>query len=264
MANTTVAIDKSYTPKLEALAKEYTGNNKGKLVEAMIEYFDFYQINPNERNVNLDSKLADVKEQIKEVRNTIVSFFRRQEKEKLEPLIKQSNESTQALLLFLKEQALTKDDLKNLGSFTTRKVATLSNDDKKSEQSNSKFQEKTIQPDDISKYNEKARESLKLYKSYFDVLIKSVSRSNDKGDFILTATINEFKEKIKNIPKVNFEGQNTEESFNTIERIETILRTVDNYCDDFLSQGQMGTGKDKLFYTHTIREFQAKFENIKI
>jgi hypothetical protein len=267
MSKTTVSIEIEYSNKIDELSILF-GMNKITFMHAMVDYFDFYKISPLERKESLDIKLnkieTNLESKINKVRDTFVSFQRELEKKKLEPLIQQSNESTQALMVFLKEQALTKDDLKNLGSIGGRRVAAFEKQEVNTQQTRETLQREPVPTDEIAKYKQKANSSLKFYKTYFSELIKCVSRTSEKGDYILISSINEFKEKVKSIPKVTFEGPKNAETYEVIDHVETILRTVDNYCDSFLEQGQMAAGKDKLFYIHTIREYQSKFENIKI
>jgi|GEM_PF-6095428 len=268
MSKKSTAIDSEYLIKLNQLATLFGMNNQSFL-HAMIDYFEYYKINPLERNENLDTKLSkmqvDLEKKIANVKDTFVSFQRTLEQKKLEPLIKQVNESTHALLVFLKEDALTKEDLKSLSSGGGyRRVAAL---ETKQPIVGEKNENQIIisEPlDDIGRYKLSANESLKNYKTYFTEMIKSISRTNDKGDYIYVSAINEFKENVKAIPKVNFEGEKTNDTYDTIERVETILRTVDNYCDEFLSKGETAAGKDKFFFSHTINEYRLKFDNIKI
>lgn len=266
--DSTLYIRADYLGKITELSNLY-GMNKVTFVQAMVDYFDFYKISPMERKENLDSKLNKIEnnleKKLSDVRDTFVKFFRTMEKDKLEPVIKQTNESTMALLLFLKEQALTKDDLKNIG-LSGRRVDAFEKTEPGAQQAvvNSNMNAESPSSDALTQYKQKANSSLDLYKTYFKELIKSVSRTNDEGDFILVSAINNFRDKIQSIPKIKYTGPKDPEIYEEIEQIQTALRTVDNYCDQFLIKGQMAAGKDKLFYTHTIREFEAKFEYINI
>ena len=265
MAQTTITIDSSYLLKINSLSEKYK-MNKISLIHSMIDYFEFYQINPNERNVNLDSKFASFEKKLDKVRDTFVSFIREQEKKKLDPLIKQTNESTQALLIFLKEQALTKDDLKNMG-LGGRRVASIDNKDTQrvSIDEQTKYQSfEAKQPDNIVDYLSKANEVLHLYRAAFTDLIKLNVRQTDKGLFIHLKSINDLRERVKTFPKITFEGDKGSETYELIDKVSTVLNIADNYCDSFIAEGQNGVGREKLFYTHSINEYIAKFENLKL
>lgn len=262
MAQYHLTIDSSYKARVEELAKEYSGSNRSKLIEAMIDYFIYYQLNPNEREVNLDSKFAAQDKKIDKLRDTFVSFIRELEKKKLEPLIKQSNESTMALLVFLKEQALTKDDIKSLNT-GGRRVALFEN---KEEKPIKPLEYVQNEPDDeMTRYKQNANATLLLYKTYFNEMVHAVSRKDEKGDFLLMSAVNNFKDKIRTMPKkILYEGTKNEDVYEVIDKVETILRITDNYCDEFLNLGKAAVGKDKFFYLHTIQEYKLKFENLRI
>ena len=273
MARTSLTIDSEYLKKINELSSKLGMGNK-EFVQSMVDYFDFYKINPKDREANLDSKLADIKNQVKGVRDTFVTFFRTMEKKELEPLIKQSNESTQALLVFLKDKALTKDDLKNISSFGGQKrVAYLENkgnqdniekNPNSNQIANDSIHQSLPESKDINQYLETANKYLQLYKEYFNDLIKSIFKSTTKGDYISTKSINEFIDKFRAIPKIHFAGEQTPDLYDTIEHVELILRTADNYCDEFIDKGKFVTGSEKLFYVHVISEYKSKFESIKI
>ena len=264
MAQYHLTIDSSYKTRVEELAKEYSGNNRSKLFEAMIDYFIYYQLNPNEREVNLDSKFAAQKKETDKLRDTFVSFIRELEKKKLEPLIKQSNESTMALLIYLKEKAITTDNISNyIGG--GRRVAAFERKENAANTQESSPKDESKPLDEIDTYKEKANEVLKTYKAYFFEMVSSISRKDEKGDFLLMSAVNEFKDKVKAInKKIPYEGPKTEEAFEVMDRVQTIIRTVDNYCDEFLNQGKPAVGKDKFFFIHSIQEYRMKFENAKI
>lgn len=267
MAQYHLTIDSSYKAIVEDLAKEYSGSNRSKLIEAMIDYFIYYQLNPYDREVNLDSKFAAQKKETDKLRDTFVSFIRELEKKKLEPLIKQSNESTMALLIYLKEKAITTDNISNYigGGSGGRRVAAFERKENTSsaQESNPKDESKPL--DEIDTYKENANDVLKTYKTYFFEMVSSISRKDEKGDFLLMSAVNEFKDKIKAInKKIPYEGPKTEEAFEVMDRVQTIIRTVDNYCDEFLNQGKPAVGKDKFFFIHSIQEYRMKFENAKI
>ncbi len=264
MAQYHITIDPAYKSKVEEIAKEFSGGNKSKLIEAMIDYFDYYKLNPNEREVNLDSKFASFERKINSVRDIFVSFIREMENKKIEPMITQVNQNTMALLKFLKEDALTKDDLASFSGSGTRRVALFENKEKAASTETTLNSETNVTDDDITAYKKRANVELSKYKEYFSILIKSVSRKNDKGDYLFISAINEFQDKIKSIEKVVFTGTKTSEAYNAIESVESVLRTIDNYCDEFLLKGESGTGKDKLFHIHTISEYRIKFENLNI
>ncbi|MHC1705807.1 MAG: BfmA/BtgA family mobilization protein [Tenuifilaceae bacterium] len=266
MARTSITIDSDYLKKISVLGGKFGMNNK-MLIQTMIDYFEFYQINPLERDVNLDSKFSAFDKKIDKLRDTFVSFIRELEKKKLEPLIKQSNESTMALLIYLKEKAITTDNISNYigGGSGGRRVAAFERKENaaNTQESNPKDESKPL--DEINIYKEKANEVLKTYKTYFFEMVNSVSRKDEKGDFLLMSAVNEFKDKVKDInKKIPYEGQKTEEAFEVMDRVQTIIRTVDNYCDEFLNQGKPAVGKDKFFFIHSIQEYRMKFENAKI
>lgn len=265
MAQSTISINPDYQQKINKLCERF-GMSKVKLVHSMIDYFEYYQINPNEREVNLDSKFAEFDRKLNKVRDTFVSFQRELEKKKLEPLIAQTNENTQALLRYLKEDAPTKEDLRGLSyGAGAKKVAFLENQPKTAQEPMKRREEPNSEGDSpLDEYKNKANAIIKQYNSYFEEMIKSASRKNDRGDYILVSAINTFKEKVQAIPKLNYEGETNTDVYDLLDKVETVLRTIDNYCDEFISKGQAGAGGEKFFYLTTINEYSSKFKNIKV
>jgi hypothetical protein len=169
-----------------------------------------------------------------------------------------------ALLIYLKEKAITTDNISNyMGG--GRRVAAFERKENTSSAQESNPKEESKPLDEIDTYKEKANEVLKTYKAYFFEMVNSISRKDEKGDFILMSAVNEFKDKVRAInKKIPYEGPKTEDAFEVMDRVQTIIRTVDNYCDEFLNQGKPAVGKDKFFFIHSIQEYRMKFENAKI
>jgi hypothetical protein len=270
MALTNTGIDKEYLQKLKLLSDGF-GMSNTSFLHAMIDYFDYYKINPMERAESVDTKLAkmehNLEQRIGKLRDTFVSFIRELEKKKLEPLINQTNESTQALLVFLKEEALTRNDLPMLAS-KKRKVALLeqAHEEEGTEavRTNEDVYKEEATDEEPARLKKRANNILDLYRSYFSELIGSVSRKKDNADYILIEAINDFKEKISKIPSLDYSDVDKGENFELIEKIKTIIRTADIYCEEFLMKGEQATGKDKLFFVYVIQEFKQKFNNIKV
>lgn len=107
MERTTITIDKSYMPLYERMSNDY-GISKKKLFEFMLNYFEVTGINPTETTrPSFSKEFKELKDEVKKMRETTVSFIKQQEKGMLKPLVEQVNTSTQQLLIYLANEPLT-------------------------------------------------------------------------------------------------------------------------------------------------------------
>jgi hypothetical protein len=113
-----IALKAEYYPKLERLASSYANNNKGKLIELMIVYFETLGINPGEINEKEFLKeITKLGKEIEKLRETTVSFIKQQEKGLLKPLIQQVNINTEQMLKYLASEPLTVKHLNEISSY---------------------------------------------------------------------------------------------------------------------------------------------------
>ena len=115
MAYKNIALNTDYHPKLEELAKKFSGENKGKLIEIMINYFDTLGLDPTDlESGTFNKEFTKLKNELSKLRETTVSFIKQQEKGLLTPLINQVNTNTQELMNYLAAEPLT---VKHLDEF---------------------------------------------------------------------------------------------------------------------------------------------------
>lgn len=100
-------VHPEYKELLKTLVEKSDLNSQIEYVEKMILYFKETGLQPTDRK-------EIITDELKNLRNTLVSFIRKQEKEKLNPLIDQFNKVSESLLNYLKTEAVTKDDILKL------------------------------------------------------------------------------------------------------------------------------------------------------
>lgn len=100
---TTLRVSTIDRDLIEVLRKRDGISSQIKYVNAMVNYFNSTGLNPEE-------KVKSTAGELSKLRNTVVSFTRRQENEKLDPMMKNIDELTNTLLTFLKNDALRKSE----------------------------------------------------------------------------------------------------------------------------------------------------------
>jgi len=76
-----IAINEAYNSRVEELAALFSKDNKGKLIEIMVDYFKTTGIDPRDLEVTTFKKeFKKLDDNISKLRETTVSFIRQQEK----------------------------------------------------------------------------------------------------------------------------------------------------------------------------------------
>jgi hypothetical protein len=102
-----VKISNDHKEILQKLIKVSDLKTEKSYIENAIEFFLDTGLDPLDR-------VKKVSGELKKLRDLFVSFIREQEKNKLNPIINKVDDLTSTLILFLKEQAVTKEDLREL------------------------------------------------------------------------------------------------------------------------------------------------------
>jgi len=110
-----VKISNDHKEILQKLIKVSDLKTEKSYIENAIEFFLDTGLDPLDR-------VKKVSGELKKLRDLFVSFIREQEKNKLNPIINKVDDLTSTLILFLKEQAVTKEDLREF--FNNHKLHT--------------------------------------------------------------------------------------------------------------------------------------------
>jgi len=90
----TIRIYNSSFEQMNTVCKQYS-LTKTELVEVFLNYFDKTKIDPRE--------ISDVSTEVKKLKNQLISFIRKQEKDKLDPLVKKQDILINECIKFHKE-----------------------------------------------------------------------------------------------------------------------------------------------------------------
>ena len=99
-----IRVDQEYDAIIKDLLQRSGIKTEKEYTERMFDFF---------RNSGLDptNDVKTVSGEISKLRNVVVGFIREQEKKKLNPLIEQVQELAEAMLNYMKNEAVTKEDL---------------------------------------------------------------------------------------------------------------------------------------------------------
>jgi len=113
-------VEKEYDTIIKELLQRSGIKTEKEYTEKMFDFFKNSGLDPT-------NEIKTVPGEISKLRNVFVGFIREQEKKKLNPLIQQVQELAEGMLKYMKEEAVTKEDLKrfilNLRPDTTEKQA---------------------------------------------------------------------------------------------------------------------------------------------
>ena len=101
----TIRIYNSSFEQLDLFCNQYS-LTKTELVEAFLNYFDKTKIDPRE--------ISDVSSEVKKLKNQLISFIRKQEKDKLDPLVKKQDILIKESVQFYKNSNVENKNIKNL------------------------------------------------------------------------------------------------------------------------------------------------------
>lgn len=99
-----IRVGKNYDQIIKNLLAKSEIASEKEYTEAMLTYFEQTGIGPKH-------KIKSVSNELKKLRDVMVSFTRQQEKTKLDPIMSQMDELTSTLLNYLKKEAIKKSDL---------------------------------------------------------------------------------------------------------------------------------------------------------
>jgi hypothetical protein len=193
MAYKHIAINEAYNSKVEELALSFSKDNKGKLIEIMVDYFKTTGIDPRDlEGTILKKEFKKLEDTIAEFKDTTVSFIRQQEKDFLKPINDQVNANTQQLLIYLSQEPLS---VKHLERFESLLSSGGSHTKEKT-----KFQD-TQQPADVTKDHkaeiENIRTKIEMFiteaKNIFSQFIKTGKKSVGRGIFFEQAVIDMYE-----------------------------------------------------------------------
>ena len=101
----TIRIFNSSFEQMNKVCKQYS-LTKTELVEAFLNYFDKTKIDPRE--------ISDVSTEVKKLKNQLISFIRKQEKDKLDPLVKKQDILIKESVQFYKNSNIQDKNIKKL------------------------------------------------------------------------------------------------------------------------------------------------------
>ena len=101
----TIRIYNSSFEQLDLFCNQYS-LTKTELVEAFLNYFNKTKIDPRE--------ISDVSSEVKKLKNQLISFIRKQEKDKLDPLVKKQDILIKESVQFYKNSNVENKNIKNL------------------------------------------------------------------------------------------------------------------------------------------------------
>ena len=101
----TIRIYNSSFELMDIFCNQYS-LTKTELVEAFLNYFDKTKIDPRE--------ISDVSSEVKKLKNQLISFIRKQEKDKLDPLVKKQDILIKESVQFYKNSNVENKNIKNL------------------------------------------------------------------------------------------------------------------------------------------------------
>lgn len=109
----TIRIYNSSFEQMNTVCKQYS-LTKTELIEVFLNYFDKTKIDPRE--------ISDVSTEVKKLKNQLISFIRKQEKDKLDPLVKKQDILINECMKFHKE---TNSQNKNLKKSLTNNTNSI-------------------------------------------------------------------------------------------------------------------------------------------
>lgn len=169
---TTLTVDAEYVTILKELTKEHELGTQQEFFNAMVMYFKETGINPHAKN-------RSTAEELSKLRNTVISFIREQEKKKLDPIILKMNEMFEFLLNYYKNEAVTKEEIKNLFAGKGGQESVLI--------------PKPQEPENQKIYEEKYSNFVKHVKGLFKDFEKSAKLSAFGGYSIDKATFDKYR-----------------------------------------------------------------------
>ena len=110
----TIRVYKSSFELMDIFCKQYS-LTKTELVEAFLNYFDKTKIDPRE--------ISDVSTEVKKLKNQLISFIRKQEKDKLDPLVKKQDILIKDAIEFYKNTNLQNQKIENSLTKSTLKLS---------------------------------------------------------------------------------------------------------------------------------------------
>ena len=101
----TIRIYNSSFEQLDLFCNQYS-LTKTELVEAFLNYFNKTKIDPRE--------ISDVSSEVKKLKNQLISFIRKQEKDKLDPLVKKQDILIKESVQFYKNSNIKNENTKTI------------------------------------------------------------------------------------------------------------------------------------------------------
>jgi hypothetical protein len=100
-----IRVDQEYDAIIKDLLQRSGIKTEKEYTEKMFDFFKNSGLDPT-------NEVKTVSGEISKLRNVVVGFIREQEKKKLNPLIQQVQELAEGMLSYMKDEAVTKEDLK--------------------------------------------------------------------------------------------------------------------------------------------------------